>query len=148
MTAHPALQPEHRLLLVVDEAAELLNQRSSRPAAPTGAVTRSPAATAAVAQLLADTAVVLARDGWGWEGSDDLTGPHTLTDALAVAAFPRGVDTDSDRPYETFVAAWQELDATTREVLGVSLPVFNATVAVDGDQVLGIVELTRRYLAC
>jgi hypothetical protein len=108
---------------------------------------------AAVARLLADTAAVLSRDGWardGWarDGSDDMTGPHSITDALAVAAFPRGGDADTDQPYATFVAAWQELNATTREVLGVTLPVFNATVAVDGDQVLGILELTRRHLAC
>jgi hypothetical protein len=140
MTTHPAS------LLVIDEATELLTP--GRAELTAGTVTRVPADPSTIAQLLADTAAVLARDGWAREGSDDMTGPHSITDALAVAAFPIGVDATTDQPYTTFVAAWQELDATTREVLDVTLPVFNATVAVDGDQVLGIVELTRRSLTC
>lgn len=56
--------------------------------------------------MLAEAEQVLAQQGWDAQGSTGLTGPHTITDALAMAAFPVAPDPDDQAAMRVFILAW------------------------------------------
>jgi hypothetical protein len=103
---------------------------------------------AAVMALLTQTQEVLAREGWAPQGSGRRRGPHSLTDALAAAAFPVDpVDEDQDQAAtRVFAVAWQEVARTSVEELGVTLRGFEADPSVDRHHVTALLECTKLRL--
>ena len=97
--------------------------------------------------LLDQAQRLLEKHGWAPEGSDDLRGPHSLTEALTVAAFPAGASDHEDEDAAwLFAATWQELARTSTEELGVPLPRFEAEGGVDLYHITAFIECTRLRL--
>jgi hypothetical protein len=102
----------------------------------------------AVLGLLTRAQEVLAREGWAPQGWDRRPGPHSLTDALAVAAFPAGqVDEDQDQEAtRAFAMAWREVARTSIEELGVTPRQFEADPSIDRHHVIALLECTKLRL--
>jgi hypothetical protein len=102
----------------------------------------------AVLGLLTQAQDVLAREGWAPQGWDRRQGPHSLTDALAVAAFPaEQVDKDQDQEAtRVFAIAWREVAHTSMEELGVTPRAFEADPSIDRHHVIALLECTKLRL--
>lgn len=107
-----------------------------------------PGPWAAVLALLTQAQEVLAREGWAPQSWNRRQGPHSLTDALAVAAFPAGqVDEDQDQEAtQVFAMAWQEVARTSIEELGVTPAQFEADPSIDRHHVIALLECTKLRL--
>jgi hypothetical protein len=96
--------------------------------------------------LLDKAAAILRRAGWAPEGSSGLRGPLSLTDALAIAAFPRGEEQFDEGAVQLFIMAWTEIVRTAREALGVTPLQFQADPSVERHHVGALLLCTRLRL--
>ena len=99
-----------------------------------------------VVELLDKAAGILRRAGWAPEGSPSLRGPLSLTDALAVAAFPRGEEQVDEYAARLFIIAWTEIARTAHEVLGVTPSQFQADGSVERHHAGALLQCTRLRL--
>jgi hypothetical protein len=99
-----------------------------------------------IVALLCQTQQVLRCDGWVPSGTDRRHGPRSLTDALAVAAFPAGQEDDDEAATRRFCAAWREVARAAVEELGVTPGQFQAAAGIERHHVVALLECVKLRL--